>query len=68
MRHCRHHIIANSSFSWWAAWLAETPYSRIIAPDFLKWFGPDLRDEAPSVPVDTREVVPERWTQLPVDG
>jgi hypothetical protein len=68
MRQCEHHIIANSSFSWWAAWLAETPRSRIIAPDSRKWFGPDLLHEALRAPIDTREVVPERWTQLPVDG
>jgi hypothetical protein len=32
MRHCRHHIIANSTFSWWAAWLAAHPAQRVIAP------------------------------------
>ena len=35
MRLCRHHIIANSTFSWWGAWLSEGIYSRAItiAPD-----------------------------------
>ena len=31
---CRHHIIANSSFSWWGAWLSERQEKCVIAPDF----------------------------------
>lgn len=35
---CTHHIIANSSFSWWWAWLSNNPGKTVIAP--AQWFGP----------------------------
>jgi hypothetical protein len=54
MSRCRHHIIANSSFSWWGAWLNPSPDKLIVAPK--QWF----RDPS----VDTSDVVPESWIKI----
>jgi hypothetical protein len=36
MRHCRHAVMANSSFSWWAAFLLQQSGSLVMAP--RRWF------------------------------
>jgi Glycosyl transferase family 11 len=54
MSRCQHAIIANSTFSWWAAWLNSRPEKVIIAPD--PWFASDRYDGA--------DVIPESWQRV----
>jgi hypothetical protein len=54
MTQCEHFVNANSSFSWWAAWLAENPNKIVIAPRNLvkgEW-------------LDTKDYFPLRWVRL----
>ena len=40
MSRCKHNVIANSSFSWWAAWLNQNANKKVLAPE--KWFNNHL--------------------------
>ncbi len=54
MLNCRHHVLANSSFSWWGAWLCMHKGQLVYAPD--RWFAnPDI---------DSSDIVPARWQRL----
>lgn len=57
MSACRHNIIANSTFSWWAAWLNANPDKVVLCPD--KWFTTDLLND--------NDIVPERWVKIAID-
>ena len=50
---CSHNIIANSSFSWWGAWLNRNPSKLVIAPG--QWM-PGMKD--------TGDVLPENWIPI----
>lgn len=55
MRNCKHSIIANSTFSWWGAWLNESIDKIILAPK--PWFFGPINDRY-------REIVPESWIKI----
>ncbi len=54
MTQASHHIIANSTFSWWGAWLSENRDGRKIAPE--QWFC-EQNDRA-------RDLVPQEWIRV----
>ena len=53
---CKHSIIANSSFSWWAAWLNKSQNKIVIAPK--KWFANEKRNK------QIKDLIPENWKQI----
>ena len=57
MTACRDAIIANSSFSWWGAWLNPHPDKHIIAPRL--WFGETYRDQH-----ELRDLIPAKWITI----
>jgi hypothetical protein len=52
MYFCKHHIIANSSFSWWGAWLNVNAEKKVIAP--RNWFRT----------LENKDIIPNGWLTL----
>ncbi len=54
MQACKYFIIPNSSFGWWAAWLARDPRKVVIAPE--RWLGDKT--------VSAKDIIPKDWFQI----
>lgn len=56
MSKCAHNIVANSSFSWWGAWLNTHKKKIVIAPEI--WFGPSFKH------LNTKDLIPNTWLTI----
>ena len=52
---CKHHIVANSSFSWWGAWLSTSEGIK-IAP--LQWYADAVMNET------AKDLIPSTWIRM----
>jgi hypothetical protein len=55
MTRCSHAIMANSSYSWWGAWLNPRQDGIVIGPK--NWFGPKSKE-------DPKHIMPDRWVKI----
>jgi hypothetical protein len=56
MSNCKHNICANSSFSWWGAWLNQNPDKIVITPK--QWFKTSKSEQSEN------DLIPEAWLKI----
>jgi len=58
MATCDHHIISNSTYAWWGAWLNPSLTKRVVRP--AVWWGPKTAH------LDDHDICPESWEKVPI--
>jgi hypothetical protein len=57
MKSFRHFIIANSTYSWWGAWLGQSTDKIVVAPNHENWFGKVAG-------LSAKDIIPDNWIQV----
>jgi hypothetical protein len=58
---CAHHVISNSTYSWWGAWLDARPAAIVCTPE--RWF-----NDSQMSALAMRDTVPATWIRIPCEG
>ena len=58
MSYCNNNITANSSFSWWGAWLNENKHKIVYGPSPNMWFGPNFKS------LNASDIIPDGWRKV----
>lgn len=58
MSGCEHHIISNSTFSWWASWLGRNDNKIVVTPHEDNWFGVNNKH------LDVSDLLPSNWIRI----